>query len=325
MPILFRCIVLALLAATGSLAAGQPYPARSLKLVVPFPPGGPTDLVGRHIAERLSLGLGRPVVVDNRPGAAGTLGMELIASAPADGYTVGLGTTGTLASAPALQRDVRYDAIRSFEPVALLVRAPFIVVVNDDVPARTLGQLAELAKRRPGTLTFASSGIGSPLHIAGEMFKAAASVNLVHVPYKGAGPAVADLIAGRVDVMFEQPAVLLPHLKSRKLRALASASAARLPQLPDVPSAIEAGIPGFEVSVWSGIVAPRGTPGSIVARLNNELNQALRSESLRSALASQGLIPEPGSPEQFKSIIAADAQKWAPAIKAADIRLDEAH
>jgi len=298
------------------------YPNRPIKLLIPFPPGGPTDIVGRLTAQKLTDGLGQPVVVENRPGASGTLGAEIVAKAPADGYTLLLGTTGTLASAPSLIPNLGYDPTRSFAPISQLTNGVFLVVVNASLGVDSLQELIALARAKPGQLAFGSGGNGHPLHIAGEMFKAAASVDLLHVPYKGTAPALTDLLAGRTQVIFEQSAALLPHIRTGKLTALAVAGPTRLSQLPDVPTSAEAGLPGYEVSAWFALVAPADTPREVIARLNGEIRRGLATRELQEALARHGIDPVTGSPEELAALIVADGAKWARAVKLSGARLD---
>jgi tripartite-type tricarboxylate transporter receptor subunit TctC len=293
-----------------------------VKLIVGFPPGGVPDIVARGLAQELATGLGQPVLVENRAGAAGTMGLDAAARAPADGYTLVLGTTGTLASAPALYPGLGYDPVRSFTPVSLIARAPFVVVTDASLPVSSLDGLITLARAKPGRLNFGSVGNGSPPHIAGEMFNVRADVKLTHVPYKGLPTAVTDLLSGRIEVMFNQLAPFLPHIQSGKLRALAVAGPQRLPQLPDVPTAAEAGLSGYEVSIWFGLLTPAGTPRDIVARLNTEVVKALASPRLQVSLGAQGFDVRASSPEQFASLIGTERERWTAAIKAAGVRLD---
>lgn len=311
-----------LAAGSWCAASAQAYPTKAIRLIVPFPSGGVPDIVGRLVAQRLSDGLGQNVFVDNRAGAAGTVGVEAGSRSPADGYTIVLGTTGTLASAPTLYPRLGYDPVRSFAPISLLVSAPFLVVVHPSVPARTLRELIDLARSRPGELNFGSVGSGSPPHVAGEMLKTASRVDLVHVPYKGLPTAVADLVTGRIHVMFNQLAPFLPYLKAGRLSALAVASTSRIPQLPDVPTAAESGLPGYEVSIWFGLLAPAGTSNNIVARLNAEVLKALTTKDLRDGLSAQGFEPAGSSPEQFSSLIVSETAKWSRAIKASGAKID---
>jgi len=319
---IFHSVGSALLALAASTAVAQTYPAKPIKLIVPFPPGGATDIVGRLMAQKLSEGLGQQVFVENRAGAAGTIGAEAAAKSPADGYTIFFGTTGTLSSAPALQRNLAYDPIKSFAPISILTNAPVVVVVNSAVPAKSLQELIELAKSRPGKLTYGSAGVGHFLHVAGEAFKAAAGVDLFHVPYKGAGPALIDLVGGRIDVMIDTIVPYTPHVQSGKLRALAVAHSRRLSRLPDLPTAAEAGLPGYEFSAWFGLLAPAGTSNEIVRRLNSEVLKAMATQEVLDTLAKLGLEPSGSSPDQYSALIVAEGAKWSRLVKTAGIKLE---
>jgi tripartite-type tricarboxylate transporter receptor subunit TctC len=298
------------------------YPNRPIKLLIPFPPGGPTDIAGRLIAPKLTEALGQPFVIENKPGASGTLCAETVAKSSPDGYTLLLGTTGTLVSAPALLPRLAYDPVRSFAPISQITNGVFLVVVNASLGVGSLPELVAMAKAKPAQLAFGSGGNGHPLHIAGEMFKVAAGVDLLHVPYKGVSPALTDLLAGRTQVMFEQSAALLPHIRSGKLKALAVAGPSRLIQLPDVPTSAEAGLPGYEVSAWFGLFAPAGTPPDVVARLNRETRRALGNSEMREAFARQAMDPVSSSPEELAALIVSDGAKWARAVKLSGARLD---
>lgn len=312
---LFICVY------AGSPCALAAYPDQPIKLIVAFPAGGPADLIARLLARTLSESLGQTVIVDNRPGAGGTIGAEVAAKARADGYTLFLGTTGTLASAPSLYPNLGYDPLKSFVPISRLITASFLVVANASVPAHDLHELIELARAKPGQLTYGSSGNGSPHHIAAEMFQATSGVQLTHVPYKGIAPVLIDLLPGRIDLLFEMPASVLVHIRSGKLRALAVAGPKRVTQLPNVPTSEEAGLPGYEVSVWFGLVAPKGTPKDIVQRLNAEVRKFLVTTQVREALAAQAFEPAESSPEEFSNLIRSDGEKWARAVKASGAKL----
>lgn len=312
--------------ATFALLAGnalaQTYPAKPVKLIVPFPPGGNTDIVGRLIAEKLSASLGEQVYVDNRGGAGGTIGAEAAAKSPNDGYTLFFSTTGTLASAPSMRTDLRYDPVRDFAPIATLANAPVVVIVRDDLPVKTLSDLISLAKAKPGTLKFGSAGTGHFVHIAGEMFKTAAGVDMLHVPYKGVAQALVDLLGGRIDVMFDAPAQYEPHFKSGKVRALAVAAPRRLARLPDVPTTAEAGLPGYVLASWFGLAAPAGTPAQIVALLNAHVQKALAAPDVVQTMAKLGLEPGGGSAEQYAAMIVEDLAQWRAAVKKAGIKIE---
>jgi tripartite-type tricarboxylate transporter receptor subunit TctC len=291
-------------------------------MIVPFPPGGVPDLVARLVAEPLGQRLGQPVVVDNRAGAAGTIGVEAGAKAPTDGYTLTLGSTGTLASAPSLYPALGYDPVKSFSPIGLVASAPFLVVAHPSVPAASLRELVDLARSKPNHLSYGSVGSGSPPHIAGEMFKASAGVELLHVPYKGLPTAVADLLAGRLQVMFNQLAPFQAHVATGKLKALAVAAPERVSQLSAVPTAAEAGLPGYEVSIWFGLLAPSGTPQEIVRRLNTELSAVLASKEAKEKLGAHGFEVSGGSSAQFSALIVSETARWSRAIQASGAKLD---
>jgi tripartite-type tricarboxylate transporter receptor subunit TctC len=310
----------------GALIAGsvfaQSYPTKPVKLIVPFPPGGNTDIVGRLIAQKLSEGLGQQVYVENRGGAGGTIGAEAAAKSPADGYTLFFATTGTLASAPSLQPDLRYDPVKGFAPISTLANAPVVVLVASEIPVNSLKELVDAAKAKPGQLRFGSAGTGHFVHLAGEMFKIAAGVDLLHVPYKGVNAALIDMLGGRIELMFDAPAQYEPHLQSGKIRALAVASAKRLARLPDVPTSAEAGLPGYELASWFGLAAPAGTPGEAIARVNAEVLKALKAHDVVETLNKLGLEPAGSSPQQYAAMIAEDLARWRRTVKAAGIKLE---
>ena len=317
-----RALPVLLLAFAASVAAAQSYPSKPIHLIVPFPPGGPTDIVGRLVSQKLSEGLGQPVVVDNRAGAGGTVGSTAAAKAPGDGYTLLYGSTSTLAIAPALYRNLSYDPRTAFAPISLVSRGAIIAAVNAEVPARTLQEFIALAKKTPGKLSYSSAGSGTPPHLAAELFKTVAGVDLLHVPYKGGAPAISDLVGGQVQAIFEGQVVLLPHIKSGKVRALAITGQKRDPALPDVPTFAEAGLPSYDVYFWSGLVAPAGTPNDIVARLNGILVQALNAPDAREALTRQGLEPAPSTPQQFAAFIGSELERWGRVAKDSGAKLD---
>jgi tripartite-type tricarboxylate transporter receptor subunit TctC len=303
-------------------AAAQTYPARPVKLLVPFPPGGNTDIVGRFIAQKLSDSLGQQVYVENRGGAGGTIGAEAAAKSPADGYTLFFATTGTLASAPSMQPNLRYDPVKGFAPISTLANAPVVVLVAAPVPVNTLAELIQMAKAKPGQLKFGSAGTGHFVHLAGEMFKIAAGVELLHVPYKGVNAALTDMLGGRIDLMFDAPAQYEPHLQSGKVRALASASPKRLGRLPNVPTTVEAGLPGYELASWFGLAAPAGTPPEVISRVNAEVVKALATQEAADTLGKLGLEAAGSTPQQYAAMIVEDLAKWRKAVKAAGIKLE---
>lgn len=301
-------------------AVAQPYPSKPIKLIVPFPPGGNTDIVGRLMAQKLTDGLGQQVFVENRGGAGGTIGAEAAAKSSPDGYTIFFSTTGTLAAAPAMQPNLRYDPIQGFAPISTLANAPVVIIIPSSTPANSLRELIDLMKAKPGALKYGSAGTGHFVHIAGEMFKAAAGVDLLHVPYKGVAPALVDLLGGRIDVMFDAFAQYDPHLQSGKLRALAVAHTKRLGRLPAVPTAAEAGLPGYTAASWFGLAAPAGTPAEAVNRLNAEVQKALANAEVLETMAKLGLEVAGGSSQQYAAMIRDDLAKWREVVKAAGIK-----
>jgi tripartite-type tricarboxylate transporter receptor subunit TctC len=297
-------------------AQAQAYPSRPVRLIVPFPAGGSSDLLGRALAKKMSEGLQQQVLVENRAGAGGTIGVTAVARAPADGYTLGLGTVSTLGMAPVVRREPPYDSLAAFAPISLVASAPFLLVVNASVPAKSVGELVELARSRPGQLNFASIGDGTLQHFSGESFKSLTGASMVHVPYKGVAPALVDLLAGQVQIMFDVLASFqVQNIQSGRLRALAVLGPVRVAQLPSVPTTAEAGLRGFEVTAWFGAVAPRGVPSEIVARLNAEVRKAVASAEMRDAISAQGFEPAAGSPEEFSELIRTEMEKWARVVK----------
>jgi tripartite-type tricarboxylate transporter receptor subunit TctC len=298
------------------------YPNRSLRLIVPFAPGGPTDLLARLTAQKLTEQLGQPVLVDNRAGGGGTIGAEVAARAPADGYTLFYGSSATLAIAPALYARLGYDAQKSFAPVSLVARSPMVLTATPALPANTLRELITLAKAQPGRLHYGSAGSGSPLHLAGEMLKASAGIDLVHVPYKGAAPARADLMSGSIELMFESPASVAGAVRSGKVKALAITASRRDPALPEVPTAIEGGLAGFEVWSWNGLVAPAGTPPAILARLAADTRKAVQATEVRAALARDGTEAVGSTPEEFAAFINTELARWGRVVRLSGARVE---
>jgi tripartite-type tricarboxylate transporter receptor subunit TctC len=316
-------IVVMLLLGVGiqSLFAAE-YPTRPIRMIVPFPPGGGNDLLARSISQPLSQLIGQQVVVDNRGGAGGQIGAELAAAAAPDGYTIFLGSIGNLTFLPVLQAKLPYEPVRDFAPVALLATSPFILVMNPEVPAKSVKELIALAKAKPGQLNYGSSGSGSSLHMTGELFKYATGTDITHVPYKGTAPALIDLLSGQVQMLFSTMPSVVPHVKSGKLRGLGVSSTKRAEVVPDVPTIAEAGVPGFEVLNWQGIVVPKKTPDAIVQKLNRALLDALKSPETIKALANQGLDAAGGTPEQFGALIKSEIEKYGKVAKAANLRLE---
>jgi len=311
---------LALALAAGAQAPA--YPTKPIRLVVPFPPGGATDLIARAVAQKLAEAWGASVVVDNRPGAGGNIGTELVARSAPDGYTLEMGTVGTHAINPSLYAKIPYDHIKDFAPVILVAGVPNVLEVNPSVPVQTVQELIAYAKANPGKLNFASSGAGTSIHLSGELFKVMAGVQMTHVPYKGSGPALQDLLGGQVQLMFDNLPPSLPQIKAGKLRALAVTSSVRAPALPEVPTIAESGLPGFEASSWFGILAPAGTPPAIVAKVNAEVSKWLASPEGKEKLAGIGANAAGGSPEDFTRHIQAETAKWAKVVKESGAKVD---
>jgi len=316
-------LALALGAFVCGAALAQGYPSRPLKLIVPFPAGGSSDLIGRALAKKMGEDLGQQLIVENRAGAGGTIGVGALAKSPADGYTLGLGTVSTLGMAPVVRAHPPYDTLAAFAPVSLVASAPFILVVNASVPASSLQELIALARARPGTLNFASIGDGTLQHFTGESFKSLARVDIVHVPYKGVAPALIDLLSGQVQIGFDILASFqLQNVQSGRLRALAVLGPRRVAQLPSLPTAAEAGLAGLEVTAWFGLIAPKGTPPEIVARLNAGVRKAVASAELREAIATQGLEPAADSPQEFAGIIEKEIARWAEVVKTSGFKVE---
>ena len=310
-----------------SLAAALPgmthaQAAKVVRLVVPFTPGGSTDILARAIGPHLSGGADLSVVIDNKPGAGGTIGAELAAKAKPDGLTLMMGHIGTLAINPSLYPKLGYDPIKSFDPVMGMARVPNVLVVPANSDVKTLKDLIAKAKARPGQMTYSSGGNGSAAHTTFELLKLRAGIFVSHIPYRGAAPSVTDVIAGHVDTIFTGSTVLLPHIRSGRLRAIAVSSSSRLPALPDVPTVAESGFPGFEADQWYGLVAPAGTPADVIKRLNEAANVGLKHPEVAKALATEGAVPLGGSPEAFGALIAREIPRWREVVKASGMKLD---
>lgn len=302
-------------------AAAQDFPTRPVTLVIPFAAGGSTDLVGRLIAERMSAELGQPVVVENKGGAGGNLGAAQVAKASPDGYTILMGTVATHALNPALYKKMPYDPVTSFAPVSLLVVVPNVLVVNPDFPAKTTEELIALLKKEPGKYSYASSGNGTPLHLSGELFKSMADVDMQHIPYQGAGPALIDVLSGQVPIMFDNLPSSTSHIKSGKLRALGVTTAKRAPSFPDLPAIAEA-VPGYETYTWNAVFAPAGTPPEVVAKLNAAANKALADPNVQERLADFSAVSVGSTPEELGEHVKKEIAKWAPIVKASGAQLD---
>ncbi len=309
-------------AATRVTAAEATYPARPIRFIMPYPPGGTIDMSGRLIAQQLGDNLGQQVIVDNRTGAGGTVGTEVASKSPADGYTIVMGGTGTLAISPGLGRPLGYEPLRDFAPVTLLATTPYVLVAHPSVPATNVKELIALARTQPGKLNYASGGSGSAPHLIGEMFRSRAAINVVHIPYKGSTPAKIDLIAGRVQMFFTGIPPVASEIKAGTLRALGVTTAKRTNTLPDVPTIAESGVKGFDVTPWFGILVPAATPPAIVTRLNTEIVKVLRSPQLRERLEREGVDVVGNSPREFTQFIRTEMTLWAQAVKESGAKVE---
>ena len=313
----------AVLAFVPLLALAQDYPTKPVRIIVPFAAGGVADALPRMVGEKLSQKWGQPVVVENKVGAAGNIGMAEGARAAPDGYTLTLAPTGNLTVNPTLFPNLPFDTAKDFTPVTMLAQVANVLVVHPSVPAKSFKELIAYAKANPDKLNFASPGDGSGAHLAGELLKLEAGIKMTHVPYKGLAPAVNDLLGGQVQMMFAGISTVLQHVKAGKLVALAVASPARNPQLPDTPTVIESGIAGFEVTSWYGIVTRSGTPPAVVQKLNRDMVEALKAEDVKAKLAGMGLEPVGNTPEQFDTLIKAEGRKWSDIVRRAGIKVQQ--
>ena len=319
---LAAAVALAALSAYSALCSAQSYPSRPVRLVITYPPGGTTDFVGRPIAQKLSELLGHSVVVDNRGGAGGVIGTMIVAQAPPDGYTLLLGTSAGMLINPLLQPKLPYDGFRDFAPVSRTNINPQALVANAALPANNVKELIAYARANPGKLNVASSGVGTPNHLGAEMLKYMAKIDVVHVAYKGGGPAMTDLIAGQVQLQFSSIPTVLTHVKAGRIKMLAIGSGKRSPALPDIPTIAEAGVPGYEYTTWYGIFAPRGIVPATQKRLNEAVTRAVLSPEVAQRLMPNGAEPSPSTPEELTQYMKAESGRWAKTIKAANIRLD---
>ena len=301
-----------------ALSAAQDFPDRPIKLIVPFPAGGPNDIIARVVGQRMSELLRQPVVIDNRGGQAGVLGTDAVAKAVPDGYTIGIVSASALVISPSMEK-VPYDVHKDFAPVTLVVTVPEMLVVASNVPAKNMAELVALAKAHPGKLNFASAGVGGLPHLAGELFKLTAKIDVVHVPYRGAAPAINDLLGQQVQMTFLDLPVILPHIKAGSLRPIALGAPARAPTAPDVPTTAEVGMPDLLIENWYGMIAPAGTPPAIVASLNRIATAAMGDPAVKEKLADQGLTVVGDTPEHFRAFIGSEIVKWAKVIKDAGL------
>lgn len=321
---MLRACATLLLMTVAAAAHAQPaaYPDRPLRLIVPFPPGGGNDILARAVGQRLSETMGQQIIVDNRGGAGGLVGGTIAATSAPDGYTLFLGSMGGLAHNPALRPNLPYSPLRDFAAISLLATSPFILVVHPGVPAKSVQDLLALARAKPGALNYGSAGAGSSLHLTSEFFKHVTKVNIVHVAYKGTGPAIIDLMGGQVQMVFSTMPPALPHVKTGKLRALGVTSLKRAKAAPDVPTIAESGVAGFQVDNWQGLVVPAKTPKAIVERLNRDVAKVLALPAMVDVLAAQGLDPAPGTPGQFEKLIRTEIDKWTKLVQATGIKVE---
>jgi tripartite-type tricarboxylate transporter receptor subunit TctC len=314
-------LAVALLLAVG-ICAAQSYPAKPIRIIVPFPPGGIADLFARVIGQKFGETWGQPGVVDNRPGAGGNIGAEIVAKSAPDGYTLVTGSIGTHAVNVSLFSKLPYDPIRDFAPVSLIMEAEGLLVVHPSLPVKSVKELIALAKARPGQIAYASAGHGTAAHLSGELFKSMAKVNLLHVPYKGNVPAITDLLAGQTSLLFATMPTVLPQVQAGRLRALAVTSSTRAPAAPQLPTIAEAALPGFSVTNWIGFFAPAGTPREVVLKLNGEVARIMQAPDIQKRLVAEGAKFTPWTPDQFAAFVKSELAKWAKVVKEAGIRVD---
>ena len=312
---------LCLIAPTFAQTPGPAYPTKPVKLVVPYPPGGPTDIVARLVAQKLSEQMGQPFIIDNRPGAGANTGAELVARSAPDGYTLVVATTAHAIN-PSLFKNLGYSLSKDFVPVSLLTSGPLVIVANPALPVKNITELIALAKSKPGELNFASSGNGQSTHLSAELFASMAGVKMNHIPYKGSAPALTDTMGGQTHLMFDTMLSAMPHVKGGKLKALAVTSASRSPVAPDVPTVAESGLPGYEAIAWNGLLAPAGTPPEVVARLNAELKKALASPDVKDKFEAQGFAASWTTPTDFGRFLTVEVDKWAKVVKVSGATVD---
>ncbi|MET0202774.1 MAG: tripartite tricarboxylate transporter substrate binding protein [Casimicrobiaceae bacterium] len=313
---------LMLCAAAAAQAQTQGYPNKAIRWVVPFAPGGTTDILARTVGEKLSVAFGVPVIIENKPGAGGGVGATFVAKAPADGYTIMGGTISTHAINASLYKDLQYDPVKDFVPVMLIARVPNMLVVNPNVPAKNVSELIALLKKNPGKYTFASSGNGTSQHLSGELFKTMTGVDMQHIPYKGSPPALQDVVGGSVSMTFDNITTAWPLAKNGNLRAIAVTTAKRSSIAPDVPTLAESGLPGYEVGSWQGVFAPAGTPPEIVKRLNAEMVKIVNMPDVKEKLTALGAEPVGNTPEEFSAMVKAEVVKWADVVKKSGAKVD---
>jgi tripartite-type tricarboxylate transporter receptor subunit TctC len=324
-PLTRRLVLSAALALAAALSApsfAQGWPSKPVTMIVPFPAGGTTDIVARLTAQKLSEAWGQPVIVDNRAGAGGNIGSAMVAKAAPDGYTLLMGTVGTHAINASLYEKMPYDVVKDFQPVTNVAAVPNMLVVNPDLPVKTVQELIDYGKKNPGKLNMASSGNGTSIHLSGELFKVMTGVKMEHIPYKGSAPALTDLMGGQVQVMFDNMPSALPHVKAGKLRAIAVTTLTRSPAMPDLPTIDEAGVKGFEAASWFGLLAPAGTSKEIVNRIQADVVKAMKTTDLTEKMAQQGAVAVGNTPDEFAAYIKAELAKWEKVVKASGARAD---
>lgn len=299
----------------------QSYPSKPVRVVVPYPPGGPTDIVARVLFQQVAESTGQQFLIDNRAGAGGNIGAEAVAKAPADGYTLLIGTTAHAINM-SLFKSLNYDVQKDLVPVSLLTQGPLVLVTHPQFPANSIKELIDMAKAKPGSLNFASSGNGQSTHLSAELFNSMAGIKMVHVPYKGSAPALGDLMSGQVGIMFDTTLSAMPFVKAGKLKALGVTSPQRTPAAPDVPTIAESGLPGYEVFAWNGVLVPAGTPKAIVAQLNEEIRKAMQLPQVREKFSAQGFAASWNTPDQFGVFVRNEVEKWARTVKASGATLD---
>jgi tripartite-type tricarboxylate transporter receptor subunit TctC len=315
-------LLAALACAMPIVASAQPYPNKSVRMIVPFPAGGGVDFMGRIIGQKLGERIGQQVIIDNRAGSNGIIGLQALMAAPADGYTIASASAGPLAVNPHVYSKLPYDTLRDFTIIARGVDFPLLLLTHPSLPVKNVKELIALAKAQPGQLVYASSGAGNSDHLASELFKSIAKIDMVHVPYKGSGPTAIALISGEVQLMFSSIPPTLAHIRSGRMRALGVGSAQRVPSQPEFPTIAESGLPGYEAYSWGGIIGPAKLPADVVRKLNQEINEALKAKDVADRLLAGGTVPMPATPEEFTALIASEIKKWGAVARGAKIRAD---
>ena len=319
--VIFASMAIAVTLLMPGMSGAQSYPSRSIRFVVPFAPGGGNDILGRIVAQKLHESLGVPVVVDNRGGAGGTIGTDIVSKSPSDGYTMLINNV-SLAVNVTLYSKLPYDTLKDLEPVSLAGRQPNILVVHPTLPVKSVKELLALARAKPGQLAFASGGIGSSSHLSAELLKYMTKIDLVHVPYKGMGPALIDLVSGQTQLAMATMASALPHIRNKRMRPLAVSTGKRVAVVPEVPTMMEAGVKDFEYSTWYGVLVPAGTPQAVITRLNAELVKVLAMPDVKERFGAQGVEPDATSAQEFKTFLNAEVKRWAPVIKASGMKVN---